>query len=33
MGMFELGSTVVMFFEADPKFEWTIKEGDAVRYG
>jgi len=33
MGMFELGSTIVMFFEAKPSFKWTIKEGDAIRYG
>ena len=33
VGMFKLGSTVVMVFEAPHNFEWTIKEGDKVRFG
>lgn len=33
VGMFKLGSTVVMIFEAPESFKWDIKEGQAVRYG
>lgn len=33
VGMFKLGSTVVMVFEAPKGIEWHVKEGDAVRYG
>lgn len=33
VGMFKLGSTVVMIFEAPENFEWNIKENDKVRYG
>jgi phosphatidylserine decarboxylase len=33
VGMFRLGSTVVMIFEAPEKFQWSIKEGDSVRFG
>lgn len=33
IGMFKLGSTVVMLFEAPQNFKFTVKEGDAVRYG
>jgi len=33
MGMFKFGSTVVAIFEAPANFEFTVKEGDAVRYG
>ena len=33
LGRFNLGSTIVLLFEADPSFEWNIKEGDVLRYG
>lgn len=33
VGMFKLGSTVVMVFEAPESFQWTIKEGDRVKFG
>ena len=33
VGMFRLGSTVVMIFEAPKGFQWSVKEGDRVRYG
>lgn len=33
LGRFNMGSTVVMLFEADEGFEFKVKEGDKVRYG
>lgn len=33
VGMFKLGSTIVMLIEVPESFKWDIKEGDAVRYG
>lgn len=33
MGMFRLGSTVVLLVETPPGFEFFVKEGDHVRYG
>lgn len=33
LGRFNMGSTVVMLFEAGEGFEFKVKEGDKVRYG
>lgn len=33
VGMFKLGSTVVMIFEAPENFQWNIKENQKVKYG
>lgn len=33
IGRFNLGSTVVIFFEAKGDLNWLVKEGDKVRYG
>ena len=33
MGMFKLGSTIVMVFEAPADYTWTVKCGDKVRLG
>ena len=33
LGMFNLGSTIVMLVELPNNFEWMIKEGQQVRYG
>jgi phosphatidylserine decarboxylase len=33
VGMFKLGSTIVMVFEASKNMEWTVKEGDHVKVG
>jgi phosphatidylserine decarboxylase len=33
VGMFKLGSTVVMIFDASKNMDWTVKEGDKVRVG
>ena len=33
LGYFNLGSTIVMLFEAKNVKEWKIKEGDKVKYG
>ena len=33
VGYFNLGSTIVMIFEAPEVAEWVKKEGEAVRYG
>jgi len=33
IGRFNLGSTVVVIFEAAGNLNWLVKEGDKVRYG
>ena len=33
VGMFKLGSTIVMVYEASKNMEWTVKEGDHVKVG
>jgi len=33
IGKFNLGSTIVLVFEAGPDFEWTVQPGEAVKYG
>ena len=33
VGMFKLGSTVVMIFEAPESFQWTITAGEQIKYG
>ena len=33
VGYFNLGSTIVMIFEAPEVAEWVKREGEAVRYG
>ena len=33
VGMFKLGSTIVMIFEASTNMEWNVKEGDKVQVG
>jgi phosphatidylserine decarboxylase len=33
MGKFNLGSTIVLVFEASPDFEWNVQPGDKVEYG
>ncbi|EGR31450.1 phosphatidylserine decarboxylase, putative [Ichthyophthirius multifiliis] len=33
VGKFNLGSTVVIFFETQGEAQWLVKEGDYVRYG
>lgn len=33
VGMFRLGSTVVMIFEGPKDLEWTVEQGQKVRYG
>jgi phosphatidylserine decarboxylase len=33
IGMFKLGSTIVMIFESSENMEWTVKDGDRVKVG
>ena len=33
LGMFEMGSSIVLLFECPKSMEVTKKEGDAVKYG
>ena len=33
IGMFKLGSTIVLVFEASPNTEWMVKPGDKVKVG
>lgn len=33
LGRFNMGSTVVMLFEAPPNFEFKVKEGQKIKYG
>lgn len=33
IGKFNLGSTIVMLFEADENFEFTVTAGEKVKYG
>lgn len=33
LGRFNMGSTVVLFFEADEGFKFEVKEGQKVKYG
>jgi phosphatidylserine decarboxylase len=33
VGMFKLGSTVVLVFEAPANLEWTIEPGQSIKYG
>jgi len=33
IGKFNLGSTIVLVFEASPDFEFTVQPGEAVKYG
>jgi len=33
IGKFNLGSTIVLVFEASPEFEFTVQPGEAVKYG
>ena len=33
IGMFKLGSTIVMIFESSPDMQWAVKEGDKVKVG
>lgn len=33
IGKFNLGSTIVLVFEASPDFQWTVEPGQAVKYG
>lgn len=33
LGKFNLGSTIVMLFEADENFEFTVAAGEKVKYG
>ena len=33
VGKFNLGSTIVLVFEASPDFEWKVQPGQAVQYG
>ena len=33
LGYFNLGSTIVMIFEARDIKEWFIREGQSIRYG
>lgn len=33
LGRFNMGSTVVMFFEGDKDFIFDVKEGQKVKYG
>ncbi len=32
IGKFNLGSTIVLVFEASPDFEWKVEPGQAVKY-
>ena len=33
VGMFKLGSTVVLIFEAPANLEWTRQKGEHIRFG
>jgi phosphatidylserine decarboxylase len=33
VGMFKLGSTVVLIFEAPENLEWTVEAGQSIKYG
>ena len=33
MGVFNLGSSVVIIFEAPKEFEFNVKPGDRIKYG
>ena len=33
MGVFNLGSSVVIIFEAPKEFEFDVKPGDRIKYG
>jgi len=33
MGMFKLGSTVVLIFEGPKNLEWTVEPHQSVKYG
>lgn len=33
LGMFKLGSTVVLIFEAPADLKWTVEAGQSIKYG